>query len=128
MRYTKKMTSLLSRLLLSLLIISSMTVQTVVSAFDVHFDTPTTSHTHDNAHHIDMLKHKGTLASHTHDNHPAEAIDLVDHCCHSLSTSAAIAADTSSLHLPKLAINTPLYISNLYQNPSFDSLIRPPIA
>lgn len=102
-------------------------MQSAVSAYDVHIDTPV-SHIHDDIHHIDILKHNGTIVSHAHDDHPFETVDLYEHCCHSVSTSVAMIAGTSSLCLPKLSINTPLYINDLYQNPIFDSLIRPPIA
>jgi len=75
-----------------------------------------------------MLKHNGMIVSHAHDDHPYEAIDLYEHCCHSVSASVGIVAGTSTLYLPKFSTHTPLYTSDLYQNPIFGSIIRPPIA
>ncbi len=134
--------------MLSLLIISSMVTQVAVSAFEVHIDTPTShenhahhanNHAHNDIRHIDMLKHNGTIVSHTHDDQYFDGVDGVDgvfgeadlaeHCCYTVTTSSvAMTIDTSSLFTLKLSINNSLHISNLYKNPVFESLIRPPIA
>jgi len=126
------MQSLFTRQLLACFIISSMLLQCVASAADFHLHTQgdaTHSHVHQasETHIIETAYYNSINKLCTVISSPNIAADLYDHhCCHSVSTSVALAVIATPL-LPKQRTSTALYSVDFYTSPVSDSLIRPPI-